>query len=287
MAVFEAQTVDGMPDVLTAVAPPSVLTIAGSDPSGGAGIQADLATVAAFGFHGTAAITALTVQDTANVGGFQVIEAASVDHQARAVLDDLPIAAIKIGMLGSAENAYIVADLLADYPEIPVVVDPVLVSSNGTPLATEELDEALKGTLFPRTTLLTPNAHEATRLSDEAKTLQEQADALTYYGVRHVLLTGGHHEEEDPDTVTDRLYAPGVEVEEFSHSRLLGYRYHGSGCTLSTAIACGLADGFEVLEAVGDGIEFTFQALKAAYIPGRGQAVPDRFYRWRPTAEEP
>jgi hydroxymethylpyrimidine/phosphomethylpyrimidine kinase len=265
---------------LEAIAPPTVLSIAGSDPSGGAGIQADLATAAAHGLHGAATVTALTVQDTAHVYDFRVEDSDWVLAQARAVLADLPVAAVKIGMLGSAANARALADLLSEYPDIPAVVDPVLVAGGGDSLAAEDLGDALRGALLPRTTVVTPNADEALQLTGETVP-EAQADTLLQQGAHAVLLKGGHRHTDD-DHVTDRLFFLDHDEQAFRHPRLPDRGYHGSGCTLSTAIACALADGAEPGEAVRAGLDFTFQALRAAYVPGHGQAVPDRHFRWRP-----
>jgi len=267
-------------DVLHDVAPPTVLTIAGSDPSGGAGVQADLATIAAFGCHGAAAITAITVQDTTNVHSFRTLEAAELDAQVRAVLADIPVSAVKVGMLGTPANARAVADILADNPDIPAVVDPVLAAEGGGSLAEQDLVEVLHGTLFPRASVLTPNAEEAHRLSGGESVPEAIADELLREGAHYVLLKGGHRDAEET-VVTDRLFSFGQEEARFSHPRLPDRGYHGSGCTLSTAIACGLADGRSAPEAVESGIEFTFRALRAAYTPGQGQAVPNRLFHWR------
>ncbi|MFB6261796.1 MAG: hydroxymethylpyrimidine/phosphomethylpyrimidine kinase, partial [Thiohalorhabdaceae bacterium] len=169
-------------DVLHTVAPPTVLTIAGSDPSGGAGIQADLATIAAFGCHGAAAITALTVQDTRNVHGFRLAEPDQVAEQARAVLADIPVAAIKVGMLGSAETAQAVSDVLADHPDVPAVVDPVLAAEGGGSLAQADLERALHGTLFPRASVVTPNEDEAQKLAGGETVPEAIADELLREG---------------------------------------------------------------------------------------------------------
>lgn len=267
-------------DILHTVAPPTVLTIAGSDPSGGAGIQADLATIAAFGCHGAAAITALTVQDTRNVHGFRLAEPDQVAEQARAVLADIPVAAIKVGMLGSAQTARAVADVLADHPDVPAVVDPVLAAEGGGSLAQDDLRRALHGTLFPRATVLTPNEAEAQQLAGGEAVPEAIADELLREGAHYVLLKGGHRDPE-AEIVTDRLFSFGQEEANFSHPRLPDRGYHGSGCTLSTAIACALADGREVIDSVRTGIDFNFRALRAAYTPGRGQAVPNRMFHWR------
>ncbi|SCX92175.1 hydroxymethylpyrimidine/phosphomethylpyrimidine kinase [Thiohalorhabdus denitrificans] len=274
-----------MAEVMDTVAPPTVLTIAGSDPSGGAGIQADLATIAAFGCHGAAAITALTVQDTRNVHGFRVTPDDELRQQVATVLTDIPVAAVKVGMLGSADNARAVADLLAEYPEIPAVVDPVLVAQGGGDLAQADLAKVLQGTLFPRATVLTPNEHEAHALTGGETVPEAVADELLREGAHYVLLKGGHRHPEE-EVVSDRLFSFGQEEASFSHPRLPDRGYHGSGCTLSTAIACALADGREVVESVRTGIDFTFRALRAAYTPGHGQAVPNRLFHWHSWEQE-
>lgn len=276
-------------DVLHTVAPPTVLTIAGSDPSGGAGLQADLATVAAFGCHGAGVVTAVTVQDTRNVQGFRAVEAAEVRAQATAVLEDIPVAAIKVGMLGTPDNARAVADVLAAYPRVPAVIDPVLAAEGGGALAREDLADALHGTLFPRATILTPNREEGRLLSNGETVPEAVADELLRQGAHFVLLKGGHGEtgEESGDRiVTDRLFSFGQEEANFSRPRLPDRGYHGSGCTLSTAIACALAEGREMIEAVRTGTDFTFRALRSAYNPGRGQAVPNRLFHWRGWEDE-
>ncbi|MEF8792363.1 bifunctional hydroxymethylpyrimidine kinase/phosphomethylpyrimidine kinase [Thiohalorhabdus sp.] len=267
-------------DILHTVAPPTVLTIAGSDPSGGAGIQADLATIAAFGCHGAAAITALTVQDTRDVYGFRLADPEQLAEQAGTVLADIPVSAIKVGMLGSAGAAHAVADVLADHPDVPAVVDPVLAAEGGGSLAQADLRRALHGTLFPRATVLTPNEAEARELAGGETVPEAMADELLREGAHYVLLKGGHREAE-AEIVTDRLFSFGQEEASLSHPRLPDRGYHGSGCTLSTAIACALADGRYAIDAVRTGIDFNFRALQAAYTPGRGQAVPNRMFNWR------
>ncbi len=272
-------------DVLHTVAPPTVLTIAGSDPSGGAGLQADLGTIAAFGCHGAGVVTAITVQDTREVHGFRAAEPAEVRSQAQAVLEDIPVAAIKVGMLGTADNARAVADVLAAHPHVPAVVDPVLAAEGGDELAESDLHTTLHGTLFPRATVLTPNQEEAQLLSGGETVPEAIADELLREGAHYVLLKGGHRNVED-ELVTDRLFSFGQEEANFSHPRLPNRGYHGSGCTLATAIACALAEGRDLVEAVRAGIDFTFRALRAAYSPGRGQAVPNRLFHWRGWEQE-
>ena len=201
--------------------PPLVLSFAASDPTGGAGIQADLLTLASMGCHPLSVITALTVQDTAGVDEILVIDAEWVADQARMLLEDVPVAAFKLGMLGSAESIAVIAEILADYPDIPVILDPVLASGRGDELANDDMIAAMRDLLIPQTSILTPNSHEARRL-------------------------------------------PGS--------------YHGSGCTLASAIAAALAYGQDVPQAVRDAQNFTYESLKAAFRPGMGQYIPERFF---------
>lgn len=174
------------------VSPPVVMILAGNDPSGGAGIAADIETLVSLGCHPAPVITALTVQDTHDVHNLLPVESALVLAQARAVLADLPVAAFKIGTLGSADNAAALHELLISHPDIPVVLDPVLAAGGGTALANSDLIEAIRDLLLPLTTVLTPNSIEARRLAPEADTLEACGMALLARGCRQVLLTGGH-----------------------------------------------------------------------------------------------
>jgi hydroxymethylpyrimidine/phosphomethylpyrimidine kinase len=246
--------------------PPIVLTFAASDPTGGAGLQADLLTIAAMGCHPLSVLTALTVQDTSGVDSVQALDAERVRAQAEALLADMRIAAFKLGVLGSAENMRVIADLLSDLPEIPVVLDPVLASGRGDPLASEEMVQALCELIVPQSTLVTPNSLEARRLGG--------AERLLAMGCEYVLVTGTH---EASDEVVNTLYDGGGVVRADRWQRLPG-SYHGSGCTLASASAAALASGRGVPEAVRDAQEYTWQALAAAFAPGRGQLLPNRFF---------
>lgn len=250
-------------------APPIVLAIAASDPTGGAGIQADLLTLASLGCHPASAITALTVQDTHGVARIEAVEADLVVAQARAVLADLPVAAVKLGVLGSPANAAAVAQLLAEHPKLPVVLDPVLASGRGDPLA----DAASLQVLLPRTTVLTPNSVEARRLAG-LDVLEECARKIVQTGCRYVLVTGTH--EAGPQVV-NTLYDARGKVREDRWPRLPG-SYHGSGCTLASALAAFLARGMGIPEAARAAQDYTWQALASGFRPGSGQWLPDRFF---------
>jgi hydroxymethylpyrimidine/phosphomethylpyrimidine kinase len=258
--------------------PPIVLAFAASDPSGGAGIQADVLTLASMGCHPLSVLTAITVQDTLGVEGLQSLDAEWVADQARCLLEDMPVDAFKIGVLGSVENISAIAEILADYPDVPLVVDPVLASGRGDELASDEMLHALRELLLPRTTVLTPNSTEARRLADveddEEPSLAVCAQRLIEAGCEHVLITGTH---EPTEQVINTLYGKAGVVRSDSWQRLPG-SYHGSGCTLASAIAAMLANGLELPEAVREAQDYTWHALARGYRPGMGQFLPDRLF---------
>lgn len=247
--------------------PPIVLTFAASDPTGGAGLQADLLTLAALGCHPLSVLTGLTVQDTSGVEHLEAIGADLVVRQARALLAETRVAAFKAGVLASADNVRAVAAIAEAHANVPLVVDPVLASGRGDPLASETVRSALLEALVPRTTVLTPNSVEAERLGG--------AQRLLDLGARYVLVTGTH---DDTPEVINRLYGAGGLVREDRWQRLPG-SYHGSGCTLASAVAAGLANGRGVPQAVREAQEYTWQALAAGFRIGAGQLLPNRFYR--------
>lgn len=256
---------------------PAVLSIAASDPTGGAGVQADLLTLASLGCHPLSVITALTAQDTMGVHALLPIEPDWILRQARVLLADIPPAAIKIGVLGSARAVAAVADLLAEHPRTPVVLDPVLASGRGDPLSDSETLQALRSALLPRVTVATPNSVEVRRLAclppDAA--LPACAEVVTGLGCKYVLVTGTH---EPGERVTNALYDTGGKVREDHWPRLEG-DYHGSGCTLASALAAMIARGLAVPEAAFAAEEFTWQALRAGFRAGKGQRLPDRFFK--------
>jgi hydroxymethylpyrimidine/phosphomethylpyrimidine kinase len=253
---------------------PVVMTFAGHDPSGGAGLQADIETLASQGCHAAPVLTALTVQDTRDVMEFTPLAASHVITQARAVLEDMPVAAFKIGMLGSVENAEAIHTILQDYPQIPLVLDPVLASGEGTQLGATDLPTAINTLLLPRTSVLTPNSLEARALAPEADTLDACALALLDKGAAQVLLTGTH---ENTRHVVNTLYAGHRKIESFTWERLPD-SYHGSGCTLAAAIAGLLAHGLDPFQACHEAQDFTWHALQQGYRPGMGQYLPDRLF---------
>lgn len=270
---------------------PAVLVFAGTDPTGGAGLQADILTLASLGCHPLSVVTAVTVQDTVGVEDYFPMDAEWIADQARSVLEDIPVAAIKLGMLGSTEAVAAIAEVVSDYPDIPLILDPVLASGRGDALANEELLAALRDLLLPQTTVVTPNSLEARRLAEAAEEgedgeddengegesvmdLQACARRIIDLGSEFVLITGAH---EQGSQVTNTLYNTRGVVLRLNWDRLPG-SYHGSGCTLASALAAFLAQGLDVAEAAKEAQEYTYQALKAAFRPGMGQFIPDRLF---------
>ena len=266
--------------------PPIVLSFAGTDPTGGAGIQADLLTLSSMGCHALTVVTAITVQDTAGVEDVMPIEADWVIDQARVLLEDMQVAAFKIGLVGSVENCAAIAEVVSDYPDVPLILDPVLASGRGDEMATDDLIEAMRELLIPQTTIITPNSLEARRLaddgSDEERSLEDCAKRILEMGCEYVLITGTH---ENTPQVINTLYGQQGMIRSDSWQRLPG-SYHGSGCTLASAIAATLANGLDIPEAVREAQEYTWQTLNAGFRPGMGQQIPDRFFWARETEEE-
>jgi hydroxymethylpyrimidine/phosphomethylpyrimidine kinase len=264
-----------MPD-----SPPIVLVFAASDPSGGAGVQADILTLSSMGCHPLSALTAVTVQDTLGVEQVLPLDAEWVADQARCVLEDMPVSVFKLGLLGSVEVIAAIAEVVSDYPEVPLVLDPVLASGRGDELVTDDMIAAMRELLIPQTTVLTPNSLEARRLAqedadeNEFPALEDCARRLLGMGCEYVLITGTH---ENTPEVVNTLYAREGVVRSDAWQRLPG-SYHGSGCTLASAIAATLANGLDIGEAVRDAQEYTWQALRSAYRPGMGQNIPDRLF---------
>ncbi|MFA4969603.1 MAG: hydroxymethylpyrimidine/phosphomethylpyrimidine kinase [Sulfuritalea sp.] len=266
------------------LSPPIVLTFAASDPTGGAGLQADILTLASLGCHPLSVVTAITVQDTAGVEGVLPLDADWVADQARALLEDMPVAAFKLGMLGSVEIIAAIAEVISDYPDIPVILDPVLASGRGDQFADEQMIEAMIGLLLPQTTLLTPNSLEARRLAQEIRESDEDdrfepdlagcARRLIDAGCEYVLVTGTH---EGTPQVVNTLYGSHGTVRTDRWERLPG-SYHGSGCTLASAIAAHFASGVNVAEAIMAAQEYTWRTLAAGFRPGMGQFIPDRMF---------
>jgi hydroxymethylpyrimidine/phosphomethylpyrimidine kinase len=262
--------------------PPIVLVFAGHDPSGGAGLQADIEALASQGCHAATTVTALTVQDTRDVQDFRPLDAVDIITQARAVLEDMPVSVFKLGMLGSVQNVEAVHTILNDYPEIPVVLDPVLASGAGTGLGGPELVEAMRVLLLPMTKVLTPNSLEARALARGADTIDACALSLLDDGVDYVLATGTH---ENTRHVDNRLYHDDRLLETFTWERL-PESYHGSGCTLASSLAGLLAQGLDPFAAAHEAQDYTWNALRHGYRPGLGQYLPNRLFWTRDDGSE-
>ena len=257
---------------------PAVLTFAATDPTSGAGLQADLLALASMGCYPLSVVTALTVQDTAGVESFLAIDPDWVADQARCILEDMPVAAFKMGMLGSTEIVTVVAEVVSDYPDVPLVLDPVFSSGRGDELAGDDMISAIRELLVPQSTVVTPNIPELRRLAGEDDNddvgLAECAQVLLDSGCEYVLVTGTHDSTAD---VVNTLYHRGGVLRVDTWQRLPG-SYHGSGCTLASALAANLARGLDIGDAVYEAQDYTWQALAHAFRPGMGQFLPDRLF---------
>jgi len=251
--------------------PPVALTIAGSDSGGGAGIQADLGTFAAHGVHGLCAITAVTAQNTRAVTAIEPMRPRIVEAQLDAVFSDFDVRAVKLGMLATPSIVRTVAAALARRPRVPVVLDPVLVATTGGRLSTGDLAPALRRHLLNRADLVTPNVPEAESLLGRrlrsADDLPDAAAALLAMGSRAVLLKGGHLTGR---RVRDLLALPDGTLRWFEHARI-DAEGHGTGCTLSAAVASNLALGEAIEDAVRRAIDYVHRAMTAGYEPGKGK----------------
>jgi len=257
---------------------PLVLAIGGHDPSGGAGIQADIEAIGANGCHASTVTTCLTVQDSCNVMALHPVDPQLILAQAEAILADCAVSAIKIGLLGSLGAAEAVIDLLCRHQGVPVVLDPVLSAGGGSDLAGEQLLGVIRAQLLTRCDLVTPNTHEARRLTHQANngSLEACARTLLDLGAGAALITGTHEMVESGD-ITHRLHRLGHPVSISVWQRLPG-EFHGSGCTLASAIAARLALGDVLETAVQRGLEFTWLSLLHGFRSGRCQSLPDRLF---------
>lgn len=256
---------------------PVILLFGGHDPSGGAGLAADVATCWALGCHAVSVLTAVTVQNTRGVQDYQLVEPKLVVAQARALIEDIPVRACKTGMLGSAVIVDALAPVLDALAPIPLVVDPVLAADQGASLASPDLAAALKSKLIPRATVVTPNLPEARSLTG-AQLPAQAAQHLLDTGCQGVLVTGTH--DQGTGDIVHRWYRKHAVAE--SHWPRQPGEYHGSGCTLASAIAAYLGHGLADDEAVERGLRFAWQAVVRGFQPGAGQYIPDRFWQLAP-----
>lgn len=259
---------------------PCVICLSGLDPSGGAGIQADIEALLQTGSHCMPVLTSLTVQDTSNVLHTRAVDADLIRWQLDTLYADMPVAAVKIGLLTDLNVLQTIATWLAEHPQIPVIADPVLKAGGGFQFENETLVSDYIRLLLPHVDILTPNTDELLRLAP-ASDHGAAAAALLAAGCDHVLVTGTH---DDSEHVANRLYAassqsglarPAEPIRTWQFARLPG-SFHGSGCTLAASVASFVATGHELVEAVELAQQFTWQALVQATRPGKGQFVPDR-----------
>lgn len=257
-----------------------VMTFSATDPTSGAGLQADILTLSSIGCYPLSVATGISVQDTIGVESLSAISAELVNDQARNILEDMTISVFKCGVLGSTENIRVVAEIAADYPKIPLIIDPVISSGRGDELLDEEMLEAMKDLLFPQAYLITPNSYEARRLIIGEKEIFEEidialcADRLKLLGCDNILITGTH---ENTKQVVNTLFDSFGKSTPFYWERLPD-QYHGSGCTLTSAIAGYLAQGLMLQTSVERAQYYTWQTLKHSFKPGMGQYIPNRSF---------
>jgi hydroxymethylpyrimidine/phosphomethylpyrimidine kinase len=251
---------------------PAVLCLSGLDPTGGAGIQADIEALFANGCHCLPVITSLTVQDTHNVSRTQPVAADLLRAQLDTVFADMPVHAIKVGLIDSLDTIKLISEVMTNHPALPVVADPVLKAGGGFNFSTEDLIDAYRRLIIPRVTVLTPNTDELRALCPAHEDDAVAVAALMQLGCQHILVTGTHAQTRD---VVNTLYHQNAAAECWTWPRLPG-SYHGSGCTLASALAAGLAQALPLTQAASNAQTFTWQALQRGWLAGRGQALPDR-----------
>ena len=256
------------------ITPPVVMVFAGSDPTGGAGVTADIQTLSSLGCHPAVVVTAVTAQDTQGLKHSQAISTESVITQARAILEDMPVAAFKTGMLATTETLSAIATIVAEYAKIPLIVDPVRHTGGGQSLFEGEWMAGLRSLLLPLAHLVTPNIPELHALCPDADGTDACAQDLLDLGSDYVLVTGTH--DNTPD-VRHRLYGQRRLLEQFSYPRLPG-SYHGSGCTLASACAALLAHGADVTNSIAHALDYSHKALQHGFHLGMGQIIPNRLY---------
>ena len=256
-----------------------VLTVAGSDSGGGAGIQADLKTMLAHGVHGMSVLTAVTAQNSVGVQGIWPLPLDAIRTQFSSVVADIGVDAVKTGMLGSREVVECVAELLAEVGEVPVVVDPVCASKHGDPLIDDDALDALRHRLLPLATVVTPNLIEAALLAGAEPDARPEllAERLLAFGPRWVLVKGGHRTGPPVDYLTD-----GTESHSFGAERSDNRHTHGTGCTLASALACQLAAGLSVPEAMSRAKHYITGAVRAGFPLGDGIGPTDHLWELRP-----
>tara|TARA_R110002074_G_scaffold23150_1_gene70392 strand:- start:372 stop:1166 length:795 start_codon:yes stop_codon:yes gene_type:complete len=251
---------------------PPVLCIGGLDPSGGAGLQADIESIASCGGHALPLASCLTIQNSIQAISVSAVDPEIIQHQASALLNDMPIASCKIGVVPNRAVALIIAEILAQLPNVPIVFDPVLSASVGSRFCDTDTINAVKENILPYVTVVTPNLSELKILVDSNEDVATQARALCALGASYVLTTGA---DSNTDTVHNTLFTRNEKREDYEWPRL-PHDYHGSGCTLSSSIACYLALELDIVEAINKAQQFTWRSLKNAQQIGNGQWIPKR-----------
>ncbi len=267
---------------------PLILTFGPTDPVGAVGIQADLASFAAMGCHGLSVVTALFIGDTARTEDMQVIDSDWVSDQARVVLEDMPVAAFKVGAVGSIENVSAIAEIVSDYPDIPLIFDPFLSSLPDQGPDAEDMLMATRELLIPQTTVLILSTVELSRMAETWREPSEEdmmavdAMRLIEMGCEYVFVTGTPSDLTD---VANTLFDEGGVIRHDNWQRISG-SYSGAGATLAATIAALLANGLDIPEAVFEAQEFTIASIANAQRLGMGKLVPDRYFWARESDEE-
>ena len=253
-------------------AKPNVMCFSGLDSTGGAGIQADIETLFSSGCHCLPVITANTVQNTHNASNITPTDPTLIVQQARAVLEDIPVQCFKIGLPGSVANIEVLHTLLRDYPDTPLILDPVIRAGGGYEFGSSEIVDAMRALLLPLTTVLTPNTEEIMQLAPTADSPDACANEILETGCQHVLLTGSHAVTKE---VINKFFSSHEETSLFTWPRL-EHSYHGSGCTLAASLAGYIAHGLSLNDAVQQAQRFTWEALSHGSRIGFGQHIPNR-----------
>ena len=251
---------------------PLVLCFSGLDPSGGAGLQADIETIARCGGHALPIASCLTVQNSVAATECVAIDKNLLHRQAESLLADMHIASCKIGIITDSDTALVIADIIAQLPAIPVVLDPVIAPSNGNVFTDVRTIEVIKEALLPLVTVVTPNTAELIALTSTDESISHRAQELCSYGPKYVLVTGT---DEPTADVTNTIFTAAGVLQNYTCPRL-PHHYHGSGCTLSSALAYYLANNMNITDAVDKAQRFTWQSLQAAEPLGSGQWFPNR-----------
>mgnify|MGYP001978169298 CR=1 FL=1 len=256
------------------------MTFSATDPSGGAGLQADVGTISSLGCHPVSIVTGFTVQDTVGVERLISLDSEIVNDQARLILEDMEVAVFKLGLLGSKENITVVAEIISDYPDIPLIIDPILSSGRGDEFTDTETRNMILELLISEALLITPNTLEAKQLLNQEDedldlSLETCANLFKETGCQNVLITGTH---DNTKNVINTLYNSKNQIIPYHWDRL-PQNFHGSGCTLSSAVAAYYALGLTIEEAIEEAQHFTWQALNNGFKIGMGQLIPNRFFR--------